>query len=278
MTAQTVLIAQISDLHIKAQGKLTYRQVDTAAALRLAIATLNQMTPRADRVVITGDLVDFGREDEYQTLYRILQTLEIPYYVMAGNHDDRQRLKAAFADYPYLQQHPERVEWQAECGPLRLLALDSSVPQQPHGELAADSLQWLDEQLRQQPSRPTLVMLHHPPFVSGIDHMDRQRLRNPQDLAAVIARHPQVERVLCGHLHRSMQTRFAGTLACSAPGVSHQVALDLTADGPANFCLEPAGFLLHRWTPQQGVMTHQCVFGDFPGPWPFYQADGSLID
>lgn len=278
MTQQTVLIAQISDLHIKAQGKLTYRKVDTAGALRQAITTLNQLLPRPDLVVITGDLVDFGREDEYQALREILQRLEIPYYVMAGNHDDRQQLKAAFADHDYLQQHPQRVEWQAECGPLRLLALDSSVPQQPQGELAAESIKWLDEQLQLQPWRPTLVMLHHPPFVSGIEHMDRQRLINPEDLAKVIARHPQVERVLCGHLHRSMQVRFAGTLACSAPGVSHQVAFDLTANGPANFCLEPAGFLLHRWTPEHGVVTHQCVLERFPGPWPFYQADGSLID
>ncbi|MBP2168366.1 3',5'-cyclic AMP phosphodiesterase CpdA [Erwinia toletana] len=278
MSAQTVLIAQISDLHIKAQGKLSYGKVDTLGALHKAIATLNQLQPRPDCVVITGDLVDFGRADEYQTLREALEALDIPWYVMAGNHDDRQQLKAAFADHPYLDQHAERVEWQAECGPLRLLALDSSVPGQPHGELVVESLAWLDQQLQLQPHRPTLVMLHHPPFISGIDHMDRQRLINPQDLAAIIVRHPQVERVLCGHLHRSMQVRFAGTLACSAPGASHQVALDLQPDGPAHFCLEPAGFLLHRWREQQGMVTHQCVIDKFPGPWPFYSADGALLD
>lgn len=278
MTQQTVLIAQISDLHIKAQGKLSYGKVDTLGALRKAIVTLNQLTPRPDLLVITGDLVDFGRAEEYQTLREALQALEIRYFVMAGNHDDRQQLKAAFADHSYLDQHAERVEWQAECGRLRLLALDSLVPGQPQGELAAASLAWLDEELQRQPQRPTLVMLHHPPFISGIDHMDRQRLVNPQHLAAIIARHPQVERVLCGHLHRSMQVRFAGTLACSAPGVSHQVAFDLQADGPAHFCLEPAGFLLHRWTEQQGIVTHQCVIDHFAGPWPFYDANGALLD
>lgn len=278
MTLRPILIAQISDLHIKAQGKLSYGKVDTTGALRKAITRLNQLKPRPDRVVITGDLVDFGRADEYLTLRDALRELAIPYYVMAGNHDDRQQLKAAFSDHSYLHQHAHRVEWQAECGALRLLALDSSVPGQPQGELVAESLNWLEDQLSSQPDRPTLVMLHHPPFISGIDHMDRQRLINPQDLAAIIARHPQVERVLCGHLHRSMQVRFAGTLACSAPGASHQVALDLQADGAANFCLEPAGFLLHRWHPQQGMVTHQCLIDSFPGPWPFYDADGSLLD
>lgn len=278
MNPSTVLIAQLSDLHIKAGGKLSYGRVDTLGALHRAIAALNRLDPQPDAVVITGDLVDFGHHEEYQTLRGALQALKMPFYVLAGNHDNRQQLKAAFVDHAYLNQHPERVEWQAECGALRLLALDSSIPGKPHGELSAQSLSWLDNQLAAQPERPTLVMLHHPPFFTGIAHMDRQLLRHPEALAQVIARHPQVERVLCGHLHRSIQLRFAGTLACSAPGASHQVAFDLRKDGPAHFCLEPAGFLLHRWTAQQGVVTHQCIIGDYADSWPFYHANGKLID
>ncbi|WLS80011.1 phosphodiesterase [Erwinia pyri] len=277
MTQQAVLIAQISDLHIKAGGKLSYRQVDTLGALRKAISRLNSLSPRPDAVVITGDLVDFGNQEEYQTLQVALGALEIPYWLMVGNHDDRQAVRKVFAGQTELFQHHEFIQWEAECGPLRLLALDSTVPGEPQGELCAGRLNWLEEKLEEQPSRATLVMLHHPPFISGIEHMDRQRLQNPQQLATVLEKHSQVERVLCGHLHRSMHVAFAGTVACSAPGVSHQVALDLRPDGPAHFCLEPAGFLLHRWTPEQGVITHQCVIEQSDGPYPFYDENG-LID
>lgn len=274
---QAVLVAQISDLHIKAHGKLSYGKVDTLGALHKVIARLNALQPRPDTVVITGDLVDFGHQAEYQTLKEALQTLEIPFWLLAGNHDDRQMLRKVFADQPYLFQQQEFIQWEGECGPLRLLALDSTMPQQSPGALCTVRLGWLEERLSAEPMRPTLVMLHHPPFISGIEHMDRQRLVNPQALAEVIERHPQVERVLCGHLHRSMQINFAGTLACSAPGVSHQVVFDLRKQGPANFCLEPAGFLLHRWTADQGVITHQCVIDSFDGPYPFYDESG-LID
>lgn len=277
LTQQAVLIAQISDLHIKAGGKLSYRKVDTSGALRKAIDRLNSLCPRPDTVVITGDLVDFGNEEEYRTLKEALETLAIPYWLMVGNHDDRQAVRNVFSDRSELFQHQEFIQWEGECGPLRLLALDSTVPGKPQGELCAERLNWLNEKLEEQPLRATLVMLHHPPFISGIEHMDRQRLQNPQQLAAVLAQHPQVERVLCGHIHRSMQAAFAGTIACSAPGVSHQVAFDLSPDGPAHFCLEPAGFLLHRWTPGQGILTHQCVIEQFDGPYPFYDENG-LID
>ncbi|MDI9276409.1 phosphodiesterase [Pantoea sp. EABMAA-21] len=276
MSEALTLIAQISDLHIKANGRLSYKKVDTQAALLRVIDTLNRLTPRPDMVVITGDLVDFGNAEEYQTLRTALRRLQLPYMLMAGNHDDRQQLRAAFPDHHYLQRG-ETLNWQARVKGVQLLALDSSVPQQPWGYVDQAQLAWLEEQLAREPQLPTLVMLHHPPLVSGIGHMDKQPLRNPDALAAIIRQHPQVERVLSGHLHRSVQARFAGTLACVAPGVSHQVAFDLSENGPANFVLEPPGFLLHRWHPQQGMTTHQCAIGDYPGPWPFYDANG-LID
>lgn len=276
MSEAMTLIAQISDLHIKAQGRLSYKKVDTQAALLRVIETLNRLQPRPDVVVITGDLVDFGLAEEYQTLRQALAELQLPYLLMPGNHDDRQALRDAFPEHRYLQQG-ETLHWQQHVKGVNLLALDSSVPQQPWGYVDEAQLQWLDEKLKQAPHTPALVMLHHPPFMTGIGHMDRQPLRNPEALAAVIGQYPQVERVLSGHLHRSIQARFAGTLACTAPGVSHQVAFDLSQHGPANFVLEPPGFLLHRWHPQQGMTTHLCAIGDYPGPFPFYDING-LID
>lgn len=277
VNAQQCLIAQISDPHIKAGGKRSYRQVDTAHALRQAIGTLNQLTPRPDLVLISGDLVDFGHPDEYATFKQILADLTLPVFLTPGNHDDRQHLRAAFPEHRYLFQHSDYVQWVVDDYPVRLVGLDSSVPGKPHGELSDESLRWLDATLAEQPEKPTLVMVHHHPFVSGIAHMDRQPLKRPDALAEVISKHPQVERVLCGHLHRSIQTRFANTLAISCPGVSHQVSLDLTPDGPSSFQLEPPGYLLHQWSATNGLVTHQGFIERYPGPFPFYDANG-LID
>src|SRR5438552_7596742 len=73
-----MMIAQISDTHIVAPGKLfrcpvqgaaadserVYREFDTAAYLAAAVAALNALVPRPDVAVVTGDLVDHGEPEE----------------------------------------------------------------------------------------------------------------------------------------------------------------------------------------------------------------------
>ncbi|WP_231422978.1 phosphodiesterase [Pseudomonas sp. Leaf59] len=272
------LVAQISDLHLKAGQRLTYGVVDTLGALRRAVDHLNASHPRPDIVVISGDLVDFGRADEYAVLHPELARLHMPCYLVPGNHDTRGPLLDAFADHAYLPRSAQApLDWVVDDHPLRLIGLDSTIPGSHGGQLLDSQLQWLDAQLALRPDAPTLLILHHPPFISGIGHMDREPFINAAALEQVIARHPQVERLLCGHLHRPMQRRFGGSLSCVCPGTSHQIVLDLQDAAPAHFNLEPAGYLLHRWEAQQGVVSHNGVFGEYPGPYPFYDAQG-LID
>ncbi|MCT7922930.1 metallophosphoesterase, partial [Burkholderia pseudomallei] len=67
-----MLLAHISDLHIKRPGALAYRRVDTAAHLARCVARLNALEPRPDAVLVTGDLTDFGDDDEYAHLKALL--------------------------------------------------------------------------------------------------------------------------------------------------------------------------------------------------------------
>jgi 3',5'-cyclic AMP phosphodiesterase CpdA len=112
-------------------------------------------------------------------------------------------------------------------------------------------------------------MMHHPPFATGIAHMDHYGLANSEGLAAVIARHPHVERIVAGHLHRAIQARFAGTLASTCPSTAHQIALDLVPGTPLRYVFEPPGFQLHIWSEGAGLVTHTLPIGDFDGPYPF---------
>ena len=275
-----MLLAQISDLHIKRPGALAYRHVDTAAALARCVARLNALVPRPDAVVVTGDLVDHGGAEEYQHLRTLLAPLAIPFYLLVGNHDERGALRDAFAEHAWLRAGGEFVQYTVDIGPLRLIALDSQVPRQSAGVLCDARLGWLDAELEAARGMPVVIALHHPPFVSGIGHMDGQRLdpASAERLAVIVARHGNVERVICGHVHRPMFTRFGGTVASAVPAPAHQVALDLRDDAPAAFRLEPPAFALHRYDHATGLVTHHAYIDEGKGPYPFYEPDGKLID
>jgi len=273
-----MLIAQISDTHIVPRGKLFRCPVqgaapdaervsvefDTAAYLARAVAALNALAPRPDIAVLTGDTVDRGEPEEYAHLRELLAPLAMPLYVIPGNHDAREALRAAFAADGYLPADGF-IQYVVEEHPVRLVALDTLVPGEHRGALCAERLAWLDAVLGAQPSRPTVVLMHHPPFATGITYMDNYGLENAAGLAEVLSRYPQVERVLCGHLHRAIDRRFAGTVAGTAPSTAHQVRLNLVPDARLSFNFEPPGFQLHRWD-GAGIVTHTVPIGDWPRP------------
>lgn len=275
-----MLFCQISDLHIKAGRKHAYGIVDTAGMLEACVAAVLRLTPAPDAVLITGDLVDRGTEAEYALLAELLAPLtddgRLPVYLIPGNHDEREALRHSFPTHAYLRQWQPFAQYAIDTYPVRIVALDTLIPGAGGGLLCAERLDWLDRTLAQAPAKPTIIIMHHPPFVTGIGHMDRVGLRGSDALEAVVACHPQVERLLCGHLHRSIQARFGGTIASTCPSPAHQVALDLGTPSPDNFVMEPPGYQLHWWNGRQ-LITHTAVLGEFAGPYPF-RAAGKLID
>jgi 3',5'-cyclic AMP phosphodiesterase CpdA len=167
-----------------------------------------------------------------------------------------------------------------KVGDVDIVLLDSSVPGAAHGELDATTLAWLDAVLAASSTRPALLFLHHPPFVTGITHMDVQNLRNADALAALIRKHPRTRLIAAGHVHRATFASFAGTAATICPVPSHAVALDLDAHLPPSFNIEPPAFHLHVWFPGEGfgsVVTHSVPIGQFDGPYPFRGPDGRFL-
>jgi Icc protein len=279
VTARPLLIAQISDLHIKSPGVLAYRHVDTAAALTRCIATLNGFKPRPDFVVISGDLVDTPLAAEYDHLKELLAPLEIQFAAVPGNHDSRELMRAALPALGYAQTSGA-LNSIRKFGDTDIVLLDSSVPGAAHGELDPTTLTWLDAALGASTTRPALLFLHHPPFLTGITHMDVQNLRNADALAALIRKHPRARLVAAGHVHRATLTSFAGIAATICPAPNHAVALDLDAHLPPSFNIEPPAFHLHAWFAGDGfgeIVTHSVPIGSFEGPYPFRGADGKLL-
>jgi len=173
-------------------------------------------------------------------------------------------------DHAYLQSSAvsgpsDCVQYAVDLGGLRLVTADAVVPYEPHGALDPARLAHLDRLLAETAGSPTIVALHHPPFRTLLGPLDEIGLKVGADqLAALISRHQRIERVICGHFHRSIQARWAGTLAMCAPSTAHQLVLDLGVEAPAVFAMEPPGFLMHAWDEAGTVVSHQVAIGEFP--------------
>ena len=198
-----MLICQLTDLHVCAPGSPSNRVSETNMFTARAFRTVAAMTQAPDVVLITGDLTESGMLPEYANLARMIrQHLRMPVYVIPGNHDRRDNFRDALADMPGVTSDPVYVQYAIDDLPVRLVMLDTVVFGSGHGELRAEQLSWLDRTLAAVPDKPTLIGMHHPPFACGIAHMDRIALRHAEAFAAVIARHRQVRRIVCGHHHR----------------------------------------------------------------------------
>jgi 3',5'-cyclic AMP phosphodiesterase CpdA len=272
-----MLIAQLTDTHIKPANRLAYNRVDTYLMLKDAIEHLKQLPQKPDLILLTGDLVDAGSIEEYERLNELLVLLPAPYLLIPGNHDDRNNMRKVFKDHPWISEHGF---WQFDASspdwPLRIIGLDSVNDGQSSGLLCQSRLEWLEDTLMLEDSKPTLIMIHHPPFQTGIGHMDDIGLEGKEEFAKILDRHSQIELVICGHLHRNIRATVGGRAVMTGPSTAHTVQLDLATDAASMFRMEPPGYLLHWWN-GTGLVTHHVPAVFSPGPFPFFDDSGKLL-
>ena len=269
-----MLIAQLTDLHARPRGIPAARVVETNMLIERALRAVAALRPVPDVVLISGDLAECGRVEEYEVLVPLLRRyLPMPVFVVPGNHDRRENFRKVLAHMPGVTADPQFVQYAIDDFPVRLVMLDSVAPGFGHGDLCATRLAFLEQALAAAPGKPTLIALHHPPFACGIQNMDVIMLRQVLAFTEIIARYPQVGLIVSGHHHRAITGRVAQAIATVAPSVVHQSEFDLDPDAPAGFVLEPPAFQVHRWTRQDGFASHTVYVEPFPGPFPFLVDD-----
>jgi 3',5'-cyclic AMP phosphodiesterase CpdA len=252
-------LAHITDTHITAPEERLCG-LHTPTLLRSALADVARAPEGTfDAIVITGDLTHRGEPEAYAEFVRCLEDLSLTVLLGIGNHDDRENFRTVFAFEPRYAEG-EFVQYAVNVGGHRLVMLDTNVPGEVTGLLCDTRLAWLDETLSAEPDIPTLVFLHHPPFVTHIRAMDARGLQNIEEFAAVIERHPQVRSLHSGHVHRVMQGRLGDTPAVTASSTCHQVALEFEAPG-LMISYEPPSYAMILAEDGQ-VLTHTVYFTD----------------
>lgn len=267
-------ILQISDFHLRGDGKLSFQVVDTASFLKSTKTHLEHVFAldgqKPDMIVVTGDIADSGDEKAYLMVYEALSSFNVPVYAVPGNHDRRDRMVRILKGWtiPNPQTAPFLC-YAVQTEEARLLFLDTLNPGSHAGHMRDAELAWLDNELQSNKNVPTLIFMHHPPFITGLPAMD-EPFENREQMRTVLMKAPWA-RLCCGHMHRPIFTVWAGVPCVTAPAASMQIELDFTPEGGDTFRMETPGYLLHDF--EDGVFnTHVCQIykkTEFDGPYPF---------
>lgn len=265
-TKQSLLIAQITDIHIGFDPEGGTEEANLKR-YRQALAHLLRQPELPDMLVLSGDLTDRGDAESFARLVEPLAQCPFPVYPLVGNHDARDTLLAAFPDCPTTDGF---IHYAVEAAGLRILCLDTFEPGRHGGAFCDVRKAWLAAELASQPDTPTLIFMHHPPIVSGIDWMDPSPDESwIANFAEAIDGHGQILGIHCGHLHRSLQTSFRGVPLGIAGSIAPAVKLDMRgidAEHPDVRELildEPPVITLHRWC-AGALVSHQLPVGDWP--------------
>jgi 3',5'-cyclic AMP phosphodiesterase CpdA len=245
------LLAQLSDLHLGDDPK---RGADPTSSLEAVLAGLARLPNPLDAIVVTGDVSDHGKRKEYRLARELLDATGVPVHVMPGNHDDRAKLREAFA-LPGEGDAP--IDYEVDLGPLAMVVVDSTAPgEEEPGRFALAQLKRLDRVLTDLGEKPTIIAMHHSPLPTAMPGWDGANLIPAEDraLAEVIARHPQVRLIIGGHLHRVATSTLAGRPVLAAPSTYLQARPDFAIDRVKMYAGAP-GFAIHAFN--DGALSSQ---------------------
>lgn len=236
----------LSDLHYVGATSESTINTNTRRHLDLAVQVAGCLKPAPAFVLISGDLVDGGKLEDYRELKRELERLTIPTFLALGNHDDSGHFAEVFAD------HASASGQAAIVAGLHIVTLDSHVPQRVYGHLQHEQLDWLHSELARYPELPKIIQLHHPPVFGKSDGSPDEWHHLSAESSEALHRILSLYRVLgvfSGHVHTDQFTLWRGIPCFCTAGlnnttdVTYQAGLRGVRAASFNLCSVSGGDL-----------------------------------
>ena len=243
------LIAQITDSHVGADHE------EPAAALATAVEAILKLDPEPVAVLFTGDLAAHGTAEEYALVRELLAPLPMPVHPLMGNHDDREGLRAAFADHRGVASAGEFIQYTVRCGGVTVVAGDTHDPDTYGGRLGHERLAWIEAELAAADG-PTILALHHPPILTGIHEFDVEIPLAAEDRAALTAMSAQPDLIVSGHIHLPVAGSLGAVPVFVCPSVHLQAEFDLTPGAQVRLVPDPPGYAIHLHDADPGLISH----------------------
>lgn len=251
------LAIQLTDTHILPPGKVLYNQIDTALHLRETVKQINRMRPRPDVLIVTGDVAERGDKASYLHFLELTAPLKMPVYVVPGNHDRPQTMAEVFEGTTCFPVTDVTYQYAVEDLPFRILGINSRRDGSELPEFDEKRSFWLRHQLELS-DKPTLIALHHPPMVTGIEFIDMGGSEWFQEFRSILADHEQVKLVICGHCHTDLSGRVGRVPVYMAPANSHRLIANRGIDSAPSSIIAPTAPTLHHFIDGEFLSGSHC--------------------
>lgn len=185
-----VRFAFLADLHISDVKS-------NVEDLEASIDDINNLKD-IDFVILAGDITEFGSDEEIELAKSIISRLNIPYYVLSGNHDSKWSESgcntfAKVFGYEYFSFDAGGVQFiGTNSGPNMRMA-PALVPR--------EAMVWLDSVTRALPREKPVVFINHYP-------LDDAMLNYAQVIDML--KRVNIQASLCGHGHSNRLMDFSG--------------------------------------------------------------------
>lgn len=257
----------LTDTHFVPAGRTLYG-IDPALRLSAALAVIARDHPDVAFIMITGDLAHWGQREAYEQFRDVIARAHVPVHLMMGNHDRRAPFRSVFPDADEdAHGFVQAVRVTASFTMITLDTLDEDGPTHA-GLLCPSRLAFLQDALKSAPSdRPLLLFQHHPPFDTGLPHMDRIKLRNGAEELALLTHIRKPDYMFMGHIHRPISGVWHGIPFHIQRALAHQVGFDLTTPERVPGSLEAPDYTLVEMRDRQIVIHQRSFLYDGPTFW-----------
>jgi len=171
---------------------------------------------RADRTLITGDLIHDDSAEAYDRFRELLLPLNMRMHCVPGNHDIRDLMRPICSRPPFSYCAKEEVhDW-------LLLGLDSCIKGDAGGEIAADEFDRLDQIISESSAKHIMISLHHPPVPMGSTWLDTVKLKNGDKLLKLLQAADRVRLLVFGHVHQPYDAEHLGIQVIGTPSTCSQ--------------------------------------------------------
>lgn len=214
--AQNIKFAQVTDTHFIKGNE--YR----TEVLKSTIKSLNNEKNLAF-VVFTGDNLDSPKAQYLPEFVRIINKLNVPYYLVIGNHDvfknnglSKVRYLEIVKENNFLYRY-KTPNYVFKKRGFVFIVVDGAKEIIPGsiGYYREDTLNWLDKQLTKYKNKPVVIVQHFPLVANK--EIASHSVYQKEKYLEILDKHDNVISVIAGHLHSNDEIMRNGVYHVTTP-------------------------------------------------------------